>query len=342
MEEIFAKAGLKDGIEVWRIENLQLVPVASKYHGSFFRGDSYIILSTEDSGKFMNLHFWIGSQSSQDEYCAAAILARDFDQAKDDKPVQYRETEGYESKQFLSYFEQGVKYKLGGVASGAKHVITNQDDEVRLLRVKGRGRKITSSQVAFNWSSIFNDDVYIFEIGSDIYRWRGSGANMFEWLQSAHVANHILSEEQMGRGKIHQMDEGDDWPEDILAALGAAPDKFTESGEDDSQKHVKITEPSLFKISMDTGSMETTKVATGKNVDPAILETDDVYMLDASDAQPPCIYMWKGETALVSEKKEAMAQALGYIKSAGYNPATNIVVFNEGREPKAFKKYFNW
>ena len=45
-EEI-EKAGKRSGLEIWRIENMKMVPVSSKHHGHFFVGDSYIVLHTE-------------------------------------------------------------------------------------------------------------------------------------------------------------------------------------------------------------------------------------------------------------------------------------------------------
>ena len=41
------KAGKKAGLEVWRIENLEMVPVPQNLLGQFFTGDSYIVLHTK-------------------------------------------------------------------------------------------------------------------------------------------------------------------------------------------------------------------------------------------------------------------------------------------------------
>lgn len=40
------KAGKEAGLQVWRIENLEMVPVPKHLFGQFFTGDSYIILNT--------------------------------------------------------------------------------------------------------------------------------------------------------------------------------------------------------------------------------------------------------------------------------------------------------
>ncbi|CAM9904724.1 unnamed protein product [Heterosigma akashiwo] len=62
----FNGAGQSPGLEGWRIENMQPVKL-EKVDGTFFSGDSYIILSTSGDGarKQWNLHFWLGKDTSQ-------------------------------------------------------------------------------------------------------------------------------------------------------------------------------------------------------------------------------------------------------------------------------------
>uniref|UniRef100_A0A5F8H3V4 Uncharacterized protein n=1 Tax=Monodelphis domestica TaxID=13616 RepID=A0A5F8H3V4_MONDO len=64
----FAVAGQKPGLQVWRVEQLDLVPVPVQQHGSFFVGDAYLVLYTAAGprqGFFYRLHFWLGIRS----YC---------------------------------------------------------------------------------------------------------------------------------------------------------------------------------------------------------------------------------------------------------------------------------
>lgn len=59
----FENAGLQPGLQVWRVEQFNLVPVPDNLHGGFYTGDAYVILNTikQRSGALQyDLHFWLG------------------------------------------------------------------------------------------------------------------------------------------------------------------------------------------------------------------------------------------------------------------------------------------
>ncbi|CAG9790628.1 unnamed protein product [Diatraea saccharalis] len=151
LHSAFANAGQRAGVEIWRIETFNPVAVSQNDYGKFYKGDSYIILKTtadKRNNLSHDIHYWIGSESTQDESGAAAILTVGLDDKFNGAAVQHREAMGYESQLFKSYFPNGIKYLDGGVATGFKHVTTNAGAAKRLFQVKGK-KNIRIRQVIF-------------------------------------------------------------------------------------------------------------------------------------------------------------------------------------------------
>jgi hypothetical protein len=63
--------GQTPGLNIWRIEKFIVKEVPKNSYGTFYEGDSYIVLYTyksPGSQKLMwNIHFWLGKESTQDE-----------------------------------------------------------------------------------------------------------------------------------------------------------------------------------------------------------------------------------------------------------------------------------
>lgn len=55
----FETAGKKPGLQVWRIESMDLKPVPKALHGSFYTGDAYLLLFTTSAPSY-NIHMWLG------------------------------------------------------------------------------------------------------------------------------------------------------------------------------------------------------------------------------------------------------------------------------------------
>ena len=74
-EEAWDGIGKKVGIYVWRVEKFLIKPWPKNQYGQFFRGDSYIILNSfgsDPNNLQHDIHIWVGSESTQDEYGTAA------------------------------------------------------------------------------------------------------------------------------------------------------------------------------------------------------------------------------------------------------------------------------
>ncbi|EEB10466.1 conserved hypothetical protein [Pediculus humanus corporis] len=218
---VFANAGKKAGLEIWRIENFAPVPVERRQFGKFYEGDSYIVLKTKESkGKFSwDIHFWLGDKTTQDESGSAAILAVELDDSLGGAPVQHRETQGHESQLFTSYFSglyfyasAAIRYLTGGVKSGFTHVTPNETDGIkRLYQVKGK-KDARIKQVEPSSKSMNKGDCFILDTGKVIYVYYGVGTSaggddeQFEQNIDAQVVLYKVSDASGGL-KIEKVGE---------------------------------------------------------------------------------------------------------------------------------------
>ncbi|KAK3511901.1 hypothetical protein QTP70_027677, partial [Hemibagrus guttatus] len=335
----FEKAGKKAGLQIWRIENMELAPVPESLHGSFYVGDAYLVLRTvkQKNVCFYDLHFWLGKECTQDESTAAAIFTVQLDDYLGGKPVQYRELQGCESTAFTSYFKGGITYKAGGVASGFQHVITNDLSAKRLFHIKGR-RVVRATEVSLNWASFNKGDCFIVDLGATIYQWCGSMCNKFERLKAAQVAAGIRDNERNGRAQVVVVEEGSE-PNKLTKVLGDKPELADGDDNDDIAADVSNRKMAkLYMVSDASGKMQVTLVSEENPFSHSHLLTDECFILDHGKSK--MIFVWKGRNANPSERKEAMKTAEGFIKQMGYPANTQIQVLPEGGETPIFKQFF--
>ncbi|XP_010892254.1 gelsolin a isoform X1 [Esox lucius] len=338
----FEKAGQQAGLQVWRIEKFDLVAVPENLYGSFYTGDAYLILNTikQRSGNLQyDLHFWLGDFCTQDESGAAAIFTVQMDDYLGGKPIQYREVQGFESKAFLGYFKAGLKYMKGGVASGFKHVVTNEVVMQRVLQVKGR-RVVRATEVPVSWDSFNQGDCFILDLGSEIYQWCGSLSNRFEKLKATQVAKGIRDNERSGRARVYVCNEGAE-REKMIEVLGDKPDLPEGSSDDFKADASNRKMAKLYKVSNASGDMAMSMVAAENPFSQSALESSDCFILDhGSDGK---IFVWKGKEANMEERKAAMKAADEFIKKMGYPKHTQVQILPEMGETPLFKQFFkNW
>ncbi|XP_061878252.1 scinderin like b [Entelurus aequoreus] len=331
----FAGAGKQPGLQVWRIENLDLKAVPKALHSNFYTGDAYLLLFTTAAPSY-NIHMWLGDECSQDESGAAAIFATQLDDFLGGGPVQFRELQKSESNTFLGYFKSGIKYQKGGVASGFQHVVTNDMNVKRLLHIKGR-RAIRATEVDMSWSNFNKGDCFIVDLGKEVYQWCGSECNRFERLKASQVAIGIRDNERNGRARLHMVDEGEE-PEAILEVLGPKGAIAPSTPDDDKVEASNRKKGALYMISDASGPMKLSSVAPCSPFKQAMLSPDECYILDNGvDAN---IFVWKGPKANSSERKAAMSAGQMFIKEKGYSPKTKIQVLPAGAETTLFKQFF--
>lgn len=338
-EPAFAGAGRKPGLELWRIEKLKPVKQA-KADGKFYTGDSYILLSTtQTSGGALswNIHFWLGTETSTDEAGVAAYKTVELDDSLGGGPVQFREVQGFESQQFLSYFKNtgGIQYLPGGIESGFRKV-ERDVYETRLLHLKGK-RTVRAKEVPVQLSSLNKGDVFILDKGLKIFLFNGPSANKFEKAKGIEVANRINSDERGGRAELVPLDT-DPRNAEFWGHFGGYRDPASlPDGPEDSDNDAKLVRK-IFKISDASGSLEFVELtpADGK-LRKDLLVTDDVFLVQGASK----LFLWIGRRSNANEKKEATLLAVSYMRNNGIPLTTAIERVSEGNETGSFKAEFH-
>ncbi|XP_075037159.1 villin-1 isoform X2 [Mixophyes fleayi] len=329
------------GLQIWRIEKMEMIPVPEKSFGNFFEGDSYVLLMTHKTGNNFtyDIHFWVGNDSSMDEQGAAAIYTTQIDDHLGGVAVQHRECQGYESDTFKGYFKQGIIYKTGGVASGMKQVETNSYNVKRLLHVKGKNN-VLAGEVPFEWKSFNTGDVFLMDLGKLIIQWNGPESNRMERLRGMNLAKDIRDRERGGRSQVFVV-EGDDegaspqLMEIMMHVLGDRREIRAPISDDVVDQAAKGA-IKLYQVSDASGNLMVQEVATTP-LTQDLLNSNDCYILDQSGIK---MFVWKGKDASKEEKSQSMQRALNFIKAKNYPPSTNIEVQNEGSESAVFKQLF--
>ncbi|XP_037073169.1 gelsolin, cytoplasmic-like [Pollicipes pollicipes] len=207
MDPAFDGVGQEPRTWIWRIEKFEVKPYKETQYGKFYSGDCFIVLKTKLQGDLLvhDIHFWLGKDSSQDEWGTAAIKAVELDDSLGGQPVQHREVQGYESRLFLSYFKKGIQYLQGGVASGFRHVDPDDYDPA-LFQVKGR-RNIRVTQVEMSVKAMNRGDCFILDTVDTIYVWAGPKSRRTERLKAIQAASEMRDNDHGGKAKIHILDE---------------------------------------------------------------------------------------------------------------------------------------
>jgi len=336
--DAFGAAGKAAGLDIWRIENFKTVAWPKNLYGKFYDGDSYIVLDTRAVGNALkhNIHFWLGTNTSQDEAGTAAIKTVELDDHLGKEPIQYREVQSFESRQFLSYFPQGVTYLTGGVASGFTHVVAQQHVN-RLLQIKGK-KHIRVHQVPLHTHSLNDGDSFVLDAGDRVYQWNGKSAGVFEKIKGGELARSIKAD-RGGKPELVNLEEGGVYTDDFFKLLEGKPSEIesAEEGGSDLESDKDHQHKKLLRLSDSTGSLTFTEVADGDKVKKNLLNSDDVFVLDTGYE----IFAWVGKNSSLQERKNALQYAQEYLNKGSaptYHPIARIL---EGGENQAFNSAFS-
>lgn len=327
-------AGKKEGVEVWRIEKLRVVAWPKNQYGTFYDGDSFIVLNSyknpDNAEKLLyNVHFWLGKDTSQDEAGVAAYKTVELDDLLGQLPVQFREVQGFESDAFLSLFKPSIKILSGGVDSGFNKV-KPEEYKPRLMHVKGsKKHHVKVSQVELSSSVMNQGDVFILDNGLELFQWNGTDAAIAEKRKANEVTSQIR-EERLGKPRITVLDGLEEHPTFWGIVGDNSKVKAAVDGGDDHKVAASHTKK-LWKISDASGAIKMTEVGSG-HFGKELLDSNDVFIVDTEAS----LYVWVGLGATKEERGQAFKYANDYLSKQGRPLTTPVVRVVEGSTNPGF------
>lgn len=271
----------------------------------------------------------MGNASTADEYATAAKKTVELDDYLGGDPIQHREVEGNESALFLSYFNNQIKILNGGIESGFNHVKPDEY-QPRLLHFKGK-KHVRIAHVPLERASLNSGDVFVLDMGLILYQWNGKESSGQERLKAAFYCR-ALDDERRGLPEVVVLEDGDQdekfWSyfKDGYGTVKSA----NREGKDDE---ITSSGKRLYRLSDASGTLIFKKIATGSDVRRALLDSNDVFILDIGSE----IFVWIGKGASTREKKTAMDYAKTYLVTHNKPSNLSISTILEGGENEVFE-----
>lgn len=245
-------------------------------------------------------------------------------------PIQHREVQGFESSLFLSYFKFFTCLE-GGIESGFNRVKA-EEYQPRLFQISGNnGKSLVIRQVLMGCSSLNEGDVFVYDGGKEIYQWNGSKATGQEKHKSMEFSRGLAGSRK--GAKVQVFDQGDKDAEVFFEAIGGkgsiAPAHQTVTP--------TVTNKVLLRVSDSTGPIKAEIIAKNEAINKGLLKSDDVFILDTGLE----IFVWVGNGASKTEKKEALNFAMNYLVDNKRPPTTRISRVLEGGDNQEFLCFMN-
>jgi len=298
----------EDGLYLWRIENFNVVLVNPNKYGSFYEGDSYIILkiTKNDSGCNYSIHFWLGTHTSIDEMGTAAYKTVELDNYFQGRAIQYREIQNNESSLFRSYFPQGIQYLTGGVDSGFRKVIPVDYNNYKPILFMINNKSVL--QVPAIFDSLNDSDVFVLDAGLTIYIYHGNHASHSEKYLANCTAEKIQDHRVFSK---------------IVIVDSITHDKFEQLASIDKANFSVANK--LYRIIDDKTEL------LNQDLSQDILSSDDAYVYNTALTT----YIWIGKQSNYTELMKAWDTAFKLT-----DQTSHITIIKDGYEPENFLLHF--
>ena len=317
---------------IWRIEKLKLKRWPQESIGTFYEGDSFLVLRIKSEDE-KNAHVWTGKESSKDEISYVSYKVLQLDQKFENKLEIYYESQGRESELFKSYFEFFTVVK-GGVDSNLEQFQSKQY-KAKLFHVHSIGSKLQSKEITINRKNLDSGDAYLLDTGLKVFIWTGKKSNSFEKFHMGCLAQKI---KDMRHNKITLITIYEDSTDKNDIKNKKEFDEFMEKYEEEDipekqESIIEVDKKTMMKLSDENGKFEMTEIPYDKDN----LKSQDSFLVDRGDA----LIIWIGKEASKNEKKYARFYANKYIKQEKRSSKLPIYIINEGRVSQELDKCFN-
>ena len=208
------------GIKVWKMERFLPVRIPFHHIGRFYTKETYLLMYVNDEergGKIVNIHLWIGRESSMDKSGGGAFRFSELAgylkamSKINEIPARistYREDQGEESTLLKSYFDKYGGYSVveGGSSSGFR-IVEKADPEPTLFLIRNGKHSI---QCMLTVDVLNVRSVYLLDAGKKIYVWKGAKSNYFDRFKATEMATQIAIKERKGRALVIQIEDGEE------------------------------------------------------------------------------------------------------------------------------------
>ncbi|CAK8673747.1 unnamed protein product [Clavelina lepadiformis] len=339
-EELFEGIGLCNGLEIWKLEEDDIVEIEKEQYGEFYDEETYILLHTTTTSlgfTKMYLHYWLGSKCDKEAERVVANFCGEMSTSLRCVSATYRETQNCESDQFEKYFKNGIVYLNGKIP--ANQNIANYDVK-RLFHVEGT-IPARATQIGYDWGNFLMDDVFIVDTGHIIIVWKGDQITRRQGSKARVIANNIRRSEREGLAYLHTI-EGFGSIHDVSILehfLGPKPEEIKtsevvqKSSETEEDKVVTI-----FALKRGVNNVVELNEEELPSMNKRSLMKDECYLFDVTHQNK--IFVWKGHACDDLIKELLWDVILNYIKEAEHSFNVQVQLLEDGGETEEFTQLF--
>ncbi|GJJ13461.1 hypothetical protein Clacol_007715 [Clathrus columnatus] len=302
-EPAWEEAGKITGTEIWRIEKFKVVPWQKERYGTFYSGDSYIVLHTykqdSDSNElFYNLHFWLGEETTQDEAGTAAYKTVELDD----------HTSNIHGVRFMTrqvkLGAENVRQAIGGV------LVLDKGSQIWQFN-----RKNSAGRERFKAAEFVNSIVEERQTNSQ-----------FEPIDEGESGAGTFLEE-LGTDDVSSIE-----------SESSSQDGFT-----GSTVSTTAAVATLYRVSDASKALMVTPLPPVHPSLSELDSSDIYIIDDTANLKEPAVYIWIGRGVDEGERRIGVEIAQRYLhrKENTQTMRTSVVKVNEGRESSALLRALN-